>query len=67
MIRLEPMPQREDSEEKGGYKGRDLPWRVRGSNQRLGAPILGSYTGGGGGAGWRTTETNDRAVGNLDL
>ena len=49
MIRLEPMPHREDSEEKGGYKGRDLPWRVRGSNQRLGAPILGSYTGGGGG------------------
>lgn len=34
-----------DSEEKREYMGGDLPWGVSDLSHRLGAPVLGSYTG----------------------
>ena len=41
-----------DSEEKGEYTGRDLPWGVSGESHRLGALVLGSYTGKMSPLGW---------------
>lgn len=38
VIRLGPMPLREDSEERGDYTVGDSPWRLSGLSHILGAP-----------------------------
>ena len=52
VIRLGPVPQRGDSEEKGEYMGRDQPWGVSSLNHILRAPVLGLDTGETSPFGW---------------
>ena len=46
------MPLNGDSEEKGEYMVGDPPWGVSSESHRLGAPVLGFYTGAMNPLGW---------------
>lgn len=51
-IRLGPVPLNGDSEEKGEYMVGDPRWGVSSESHRLGAPVLGFYTGEMNPLGW---------------